>query len=305
MILRKWLPMFFLILLLLPVLPAMAQDSAIETEDEQPAINEEIDDFPRWSSNGSVGYTTTGMNVKSNSLVGDLNGAREGRWTNHFVKSGITYGDVTYPDGDPIRNANRYFGNYKFEGYLVRAKKPYLWGLLGAESDEFQGFWGRYTAEAGFGYSFFGVQKRTLKAEAGYSFVDTNWIEKQEIDDNEFHYWEPTHNALARLIAEFPVLSYMLFTEQVTYRHNLDDEDDYSVDSSTGLSFRLTDKLSFKTAFNITYTNTPGLIEKLDEYGNVVAIDEDNDPLTEAIPVLEPAERTSYALTNALVISFF
>lgn len=260
--------------------------------------------YPKYLGNGSVGYSSTGGNIETNTLVGDLLLGLETTWTNHYVKAGITYGQVKYPDGEPIKNANSYFGNYKFEGYLTRTKKPYLWSLIGAQSDEFQGFWGRYFLEAGFGYSWFGISAYVLKTEIGYAFVDTNWINKVEIDDNEFHYWEPTHNGLFRLIASVPISKIILFDEEAVYRHNLEDEDDYMVSSSTGLSFKLLGNLSYKTMFSITYTNQPGPIEELDEYGNVVLID-DGDPLTVDPVSLVPAKRTAYGWTNALVYSFF
>ncbi|MDP8223366.1 MAG: DUF481 domain-containing protein [Candidatus Lernaella stagnicola] len=301
---RKTILTMLVIVFLAVPFAAHSQDPDLP-EDNEPDVGAQNAQFPAWSSNGSVGYSLIGKRVKSNSLTGDLNVTREGQWTNNFIKSGITYGDVTYPDGDPIINANRYFGNYKLEGYLTRAKKPYLWALVGAESDEFQGFWGRYNLEGGVGYNFFGVAKHVLKTELGYAFVDTNWIEKKEIEDGEFHYWEPTHNGLARVIAAVPILSYALFTEEVMYRHNVSDQDDYYVESTTGLAFRLTSKLSFKTSFNINYTNKPGFVEELDLTGAVVTYDDDGDPATDQIAALELNERASYSLNNALVISFF
>ena len=261
--------------------------------------------FPIWSSAGSIGYSATGKRINTNTLTGDFNLSRFGKWTNNILTSGITYGDVMYPGGSPIKNANSYFGKYKFEGYLMRNKKPYLWSLLGAESDEFQGYWGRYIAEAGLGYSYFGTRPTILKTELGYAFVDTNWINKVKLENGEYHYWEPTHNGLARLIASVPVKSYILFAEETTYRHNIDDEDDYTVQSETSLSFKLTGNLSFKTLYNITYTNQPGLVEELDPYGNVVTYDDDGDPLTPEVDGLVPADRVAYLWTNALVISFF
>ncbi|MDP8255121.1 MAG: DUF481 domain-containing protein [Candidatus Alcyoniella australis] len=282
------------ILVLLIAVPAIAQDEATEG-----------DQFPKWSASGTLGYTMTSAYVKTNSLVGELQGAREGVWTNHLLKGGVTYGNVIYPDGDPILNANSYFGEYKFEGYLLRNKKPYLWGLLGYQSDEFSGFWTRYLGEVGVGYSFLGISDSVLKTELGYAFVDTRWIEKKEIETDEFHFWEPTHNALARLIAEVPLKSYMLFSEEASVRLNLADEDDYTAQSTTGLSFKLSQALSFKTSFAITYTNTPGFIERLDKEGNVVNYDDDGDVDTDDVPELINAEYASYTWINALVISFF
>lgn len=261
--------------------------------------------FPKWSSSGSIGYNTTGGYIDTQAVIGDFQLVHDRQWTSHIGKAGIAYGTVTYPEGDPITNVNNYFGNYKVEAYVYENRKPYFWGLIGALSDEYQGFWGRYLAEAGFGYSFFGISPYVLKGEVGYAFVDTNWINKVEIEDGEFHYWDPTHNGLARLIASIPISQYVLFTEEATYRHNIDDEDDYLVESSSGLSFRLSSKMSFKTSFNIAYTNVPGPIEEMDETGAVVMLDDDNDPATDEIASLVPTERTTYGWTNALVISFF
>ena len=261
--------------------------------------------FPAWSSSGSIGYNATGGYIDTQSLVGDFILTHDRQWTSHILKSGIAYGNVTYPQGDAVLNVNKYYGNYKLEAYIYQNRKPYFWGLGGADSDQFQGYWGKYAAEAGFGYSFFGISDYVLKAEIGYAFVDTNWINKTEIDNGELHYWDPTHNGLVRLIASVPIVKMVLFTEEASYRHNFQDQDDYVVDSTSGLNFRLTAKLSFKTGFKINYTNMPGLVEALDETGKVIVYDNDRDPATPDVAMLRPTDRTSYGWTNALVISFF
>jgi Protein of unknown function, DUF481 len=294
---------FISIFLLLSALPAVAQTE--EPHDFQEFSGEEPEKYPKWSASGSIGYNSSGGYIETQAVAGDLQLAHERQWTGHLVKSGINYGNVTYPEGDPINNVSNYFGNYKIEAYVYKDRKPYFWSLLGAESDEFQGFWGRYIAEAGFGYSFFGMKDYVVKSEVGYAFVDTNWINKVELENGEFHLWEPTHNGLARQIIAVPILSFVNFTEEATYRHNFQDEDDYVVDSATGLSFRLTSKLSFKTTFDISYTNQPGPIEELDETGAAIMIDDDGDPNTDDVASLIPADRTAYGWTNAIVISFF
>ncbi|MCB9478023.1 MAG: DUF481 domain-containing protein [Deltaproteobacteria bacterium] len=291
-------------LLALPTFAAAQDDYQIGTFGEK-TPESEVEKYPLWTANGSLGYNASGGYVDTNSVVGDLAVTHERRWVGHFLKGGIAYGTVTYPEGDPIVNVNNYFGNYKFEVYLAKNRKPYLWGLLGALSDEFQGFWGRYTAEAGLGYSWFGTADAVLKTEAGYAFIDTNWINRVELEDGSFHYWEPTHNGLARLIAAIPIFEKSVqFTEEATYRHNFQDDKDYSVDTATGLTFKLTDRVSFKTAFTLNYTNQPGLVDELDETGQNVTFDDDGDPATPDVNSLVETERASYGWTNAIVVTF-
>ncbi len=299
----KWTiqPVIIGIFLLLLVMPGWARDDGHKFT----KFDSAKDKYPSWAASGAIGYNTTGGYIDTQAIVGDFKLAHERQWTGHYLNSGISYGNVTYPEGDPINNVNNYFGEYKIEAYVYKNRKPYFWGLGGAQSDEFQGFWGRYIAEAGFGYSFLGTSDYVLKSEVGYAFVDTNWINKVEIDEGEFHLWEPTHNGLARLIASIPISKLVLFTEEVKYRHNFDDDNDYLVDSATGLNFRLTDKLSFKTTFDISYTNQPGPITELDKAGAPVMVDDDGDPATDEIESLVPTERASYGWSNALVISFF
>ncbi len=265
---------------------------------------EDEEQLPRWYATGSFGYTATGGNSRTNTLAGSLEAGRVGIWTDHKLTAGITYGNVIYAGGDPIRNANSYFGKYKLDAYLMSNKKPYAWFGTGAECDEFQGYWGRYTVEAGPGYSFFGTDPVVLKLEAGYIFVDTNWINEKEVD-GELLLWEPTHNGLLRLIAELPLRDYLKFTEEAQYYVNFDDTQDYRMESTSALNVKLTDRLSFVTSFKVTYTNLPGLVEKLDEYGNVVTVDDDNDPATDPVPELVEAERVDYTWTNSLAIALF
>ena len=260
--------------------------------------------FPKWSGSGTLGYTTTGGNSRTNSLSGEFELTREGELTNNSFKAGITYANVIYA-GDPIKTANSCFGEYKFEAFFTRAKKPYAWGLLGAESDEFQGYWGRYKLEIGPGYSFFGTYEATLKLEVGYALVDTNWVNPKETNEGEYHLWETTHNALARVIASSPFMDdRVTLEEEVLYRANLEDWQDYVIEATSSVKVKLNDKVSLTATLDVTYTNQPALVEKLDENGNVVTYDDDGDPSTPEVPKLVPAQRLDYTLTNGLSVSF-
>ena len=55
----------------------------------------------------------------------------------------------------------------------------------------------------------------------------------------ELHYWEPTHNGLARLIILVPIMNTVLLGEEASHRHNVQDKDDYTVESSTSLTFKI------------------------------------------------------------------
>lgn len=280
------------------------------------SLAQETAEFPKFSANGSIGYSMTGGNIITHGASGDFQFMHEDKWLNNIVKAGGNYGNAIYDTGDPIINVNNYFGNYKFEGFFMENKKPYAWGLLGYEMDEFQGFWNRYLAEAGLGYSYFGKRPEVLKTEVGYAFIDTVWALPKEIEDDEFHLWEPTHNMLFRLIASVPFKEYILFTEEASYRFDMLDTFNQVVDTKTALTFKLSSRLSFKTSFNLSYINDPGLIEKVDKEGNpvtqatgpiVTPPPYTNSPvsLPGEEPVYKKSNRIAYSWVNALVISFF
>ena len=118
-----------LLLLLIPLSLAFAEDDKHKFEDFE---GKQAKEFPKWAANGSVGYNTSGGYVDTTNIVADLLVTHDRQWTGHQLKGGIAYGTVTYPDGDPIKNVNNYFGNYKIEAYVYKNRKPYFWGLGGA-----------------------------------------------------------------------------------------------------------------------------------------------------------------------------
>lgn len=301
-----------LILSLILVGGAFAQELG---ETEEPALADG-DDLPKWSASGAIGFAMTTGNSETLTATGGLEGSRLGNWTNHFARGWINYGAVKYPEAEDYQiNTNNFGMGYRFEGYYMADKKPYFWVSGTAESDQFQGFWQRYTIDGGPGYSFFGKSQYVLKLEAGYLFSLTRWIDKvninpdfsrsdidfagdPDIKQDDLHVWEPTHNGLARLIASVPVKDWLLLTEEALATMNFRNSSDYRFVSSTGAIFKLTSQLSFSSNLKVTYVNQPGLVDDLDETGTV------HTDATGA-GLLERADNTDTTWTNSLVISFF
>jgi hypothetical protein len=259
--------------------------------------------LPKWFASGSLGATLGGLNSRVFVVNAGFDGGRLGAWTNHVLKAGINYGNVIYSGNKPVLNVNNILANYRFEGFFMKDKKPYFWVRPAWMSDQFQGFWQQYSVDLGPGYSFFGTAPYVLKIEAGYMFLDTNWVEKKDIDPDpnkeDLHLWEPTHNGIIRLIASTPIQTWGLFSEEAYFLMNFMNEDDYRVGSATALTFKLTSRLSFQTAFKVLYTNTPPSVKNLDETGAT------RTDATTGTPILKKAERTDYTWSNSLVVSFF
>ena len=258
--------------------------------------------LPKWYANGSLGAALGGLNTRTFVINGGLEGGRLGVWTNHVLKAGINYGNVIYSGNKPVLNVNNVFANYRFEGFFMKDKKPYFWVRPAWMTDQFQGFWEQYSVDLGPGYSFFGTSPYVLKAEAGYMFIDTDWVEKKDINPDpnkvDLRLWEPTHNGIIRLIASAPIQTWGLFTEEAFATMNFKNAKDYHVGSNTALTFKLTTRLSFQTAFKVLYTNVPPFVKNLDETGAAKVDGAGN-------PILKKSERTDYMWTNSLLVSFF
>jgi putative salt-induced outer membrane protein YdiY len=255
--------------------------------------------FPKIKADGTIGYNLTGGNIKTDAAAGSAEFIHEDVWVNDIVKAGVNFSNVSYFGRRFNPNVNNYFGNYKFEGFVTKEKKPYLWAFLGYDSNEFIGYWNRYTGQAGPGYSFFGTDPTVLKLEVGYGFVDTVWAFPTEIDNNpkSMHIWEPTHNLMARLVFAYPYEKKFQIAEEASYRVNMQWTYDQEVDSATNLTFALTSRLSFRTTFTLQFLNNPGFVQKQDENGVSLVT-------STGAKILTKSQRMSYSWINGLLVSF-
>jgi putative salt-induced outer membrane protein YdiY len=246
----------------------------------------------KWSGSSAVGYTQSGGNTNASSASLDLEVMRNGVWRDMAWKAGANYGYTRYTDKD-IVTTNNNFALYKLDWFMRRTKKQYIFGQVGYTGDEFQGFWAKYNAEAGFGYSWFGDKKPVLKTELGYSYMGWHYVEENDEGD----LWETTHNALARISYSQKVSEWLKLAEDAVYYRNLEDGEKYQAESITSATFTITKKLGYKTSFTMKYNNRPLMVEEKDRYG-VTVKDDDGEP------VLERAEQQDYIWTNMLVITF-
>jgi putative salt-induced outer membrane protein YdiY len=247
---------------------------------------------PKWTSSGALGYTQSGGNTNASSVAMNWDLMREGVRTHMAWKAALNYGYTRYTDKD-IVTTNNNFALYKIDRFLSRSKKSYLFGQLQYQGDQFQGYWAKYMADAGFGYNWFGKTGPLLKTELGYSYIGWSYVEPNK----EGEYWEPTHNALFRLSLSHQVRDWLKVSEDAVSHRNLEHADNYQIESTTSATFRLTTRLGYKSAFTVRYNNQPLLVEEKDAYGAAV-VDENDEP------VLKSAERTDYTWTNMLVITF-
>ncbi len=247
----------------------------------------------KWSSSGGLGYTQTSGNTDTMTTNGKWDMKRDGVRTDMTLKAGGNYGYTKYTTRKNV-SANNYFGLYKIDTYFTQAKKSYCFIQPQFQSDEFQGYWGKYMLDAGLGYNWLSSDDSTLKTEAGYSLIDWNYLQPNDDGDR----WEVTHNAVARLIFSHKINEWAKVGQEAVYSVNVDDTEDYQAESVTTASFNITSRLSYQVSFTAKYNNNRIYIADKDEFGSDV-VDIFGDK------VLEKAEYTEFVWANTLVITFF
>jgi putative salt-induced outer membrane protein len=250
-------------------------------------------DLPKWAGTGSAGYVQTSGNTDSAAANGNLEFLREGYITDMTWKAGLNYGYTKYTT-KKIVSTDNYFALYKLDRYLSEDKRLYGFVQPQFQSDEFQGYWGKYMVDLGVGYNWIPPNHQKLKTEAGYSFIDWNYIKP----DEDGHEWKDTHNALARLIYSNNLREWLQVGQEALYYVNVEESDDYHIESFTYGNFKLSDRLSYKVSLTVKYNNKTQLIERKDKYGST-ATDTSGDP------ILNRADHTDIIWANALVFSFF
>ncbi|MFO1499157.1 MAG: DUF481 domain-containing protein [Verrucomicrobiota bacterium] len=195
---------------------------------------------PAWVSSASLGITLTRGNSKT--LLVTANVLTEKKWLQNELRLGA---DATYGEDHDVKNAESLHGFGQYNRLFTERAFGYL--RLDALHDAVADVEYRLTLSPGVGYYFIKNQQTTLSGEVGPGLV----IEKQGNDTRQYLTLRVAERFEHKLNDRVRVWQSIEFLPQV------DDFDNFIINSEVGLDTALTQKLSLKVFAVDTYDNAP------------------------------------------------
>ncbi len=127
--------------------------------------------FDLWSGRAELGgYLTTG-NSQTLGITAMLDARREGlQWRHKF------HAQIDYTENQNIVTRQHYLASYE-PNYKIDARL-YVYGAAQYEGDRFLGYYDRFSASAGIGYSAIKTRKLSLDLELGPAFRQTYFTDE-------------------------------------------------------------------------------------------------------------------------------
>lgn len=195
-----------------------------------------------WSDEAELSYVSTGGNSDTQTV------AAKNLLKNKYSESFSSQWKVGMLETrtDDKKTAENYMtelrGDYKL------SEHSYMAVITGWMRDEFAGIENRYYIGPALGYSFLTGPKHILKSEAGVDYVKEEYIDGSEDDflrgrifaEYNYHFSEKNK-----------------FLQSVEYLRDLEDSENYNVNTETALIASLNSNLSLKTSYLVKYDNAP------------------------------------------------
>lgn len=242
------------------------------------------------STSGNAGASTMGLKG-SVTATGGLNevkfefgGIRSETTTTTrtAVGTGTDY-TVNKTETSQLTAAN-YFARGRYDRSLGAA---FVFGGAGWDRNTFAGIENRYQVAAGVGRTWVDGDTGHFKTDVAGTYTIQKDVEPEPGVDDHFA------GVRASIDAERQITEAALFASVLIGDMNGKDTDDYRADWINSLSFNLSSRLAFKTAFQMLYAHQPALIK-------VPLFDTPGG--TQTGDVLTPGEELDTILTLTLVI---
>ena len=210
----------------------------------------------RWSDQAELSYVETGGNTDVTTLSGKnhlkykFTDRLEGGW-----EIGALYGET---DGEAT--AERYFTELRLD--YAFTERFYAYGIGGWLRDTYAGFDSRYYVGPGIGYKVLNGPKHFLAGEAGVNYAREEYADETNRDFAEGRVFGKY---------EFAFTEKNKFSQSVEFLNDLDNSDNYKVNSVTALTSALNSYLSLKASYEVKYQNQP-VPSTLDKTDTVLGI---------------------------------
>lgn len=204
--------------------------------------------FERWSGEGSLGGFLSSGNTDSTGVTAALNLKREGIDWSHAIR---LRADYQRQNGSTSREQflAAYEPRWQFDEDI------FAYGLAQYERDRIQGYSGRYAVSGGLGYRLVNSDRLKLSVKAGPAYRVTEFTDGTSVDGLA---------GLAGLDFDWQMLDRLKLTQDVEAVAEtggaatvIVDSANTTVNLTTGLDFRVTDRLRSRISYQLEYDSNP------------------------------------------------
>jgi putative salt-induced outer membrane protein len=255
----------------------------------QPALGQEESGRP-WENTAELGFVTTTGNTQTENLT--LKNTFKYSWEKTSLKleasmlnAQQTTRDARNEGGSLVvdETTEKTAESYRLSGKVRRdlRERLFTYGAASWERDVFAGIDSRYVIGAGLGYKALTLPKHELSLEAGADYTD-----EQAVGDADSETYAGAR-AAGDYLWKFSDTAKL--SQELELLYNLEESDDYRINSVTSVTAALTSKLALKTSYTLKYDNQP-IVEVLTADG--------------FDPVVFEFDKTDTILSASLVINF-
>lgn len=193
-------------------------------------------------THAELGYTSTSGNTDTKSYTLDLDMKKA--WDKHLFTFLF---DTQYSDDNGVETNNKFLTELTYD-YQFTDKFAFAY-LVGYKDDKFSGY--NYQA-----YTGPGIKYKVIAQEAHNLSVEGNILYSQDEIQTPKETVDYT-SLRAKGVYEWQILENLKFAQELSYRTDLEENDNYFVYSKSGLISKLSDIFSFGISYKVDYVNAP------------------------------------------------
>lgn len=190
-------------------------------------------EFGYVSTSGNTDTTTYGLDLKMDK-----------KWDKHVVL--FTF-DGQYADDNGVETKNKYLTELAYD-YEITDRFAFNY-LAGYKQDKFSGY--NYQA-----YTGPGAKYKLIKEEKQNLSLEGNILYSQDELENQTKTRDYS-SFRAKAVYAWQILENLKFTQDLSYRSDLEDTQNYFVYSKTALISKISDIFSFGINYKVDYVNAP------------------------------------------------
>lgn len=202
-------------------------------------------------THAEFGFISTSGNTDTTAYNLDLNMKKA--WAKHHLNFLV---DAQYADDSGAETNNKFLTEFQYD-YDITDKLAFSY-LLGYKEDKFSAY--NYQA-----YTGPGAKYKAIEAEKHNLTVEGNILYSQ--DESEAPKVTNDYTSLrAKGVYEWKILENLKFTQELSYRVEVDETDNYFVFSKSAFVNKISDIFSFGIGYKVDYVNTtPASTEHADK----------------------------------------
>lgn len=190
-------------------------------------------------THAEFGFVSTSGNTNTTSYSLDLNHKKN--WDKHLVEYSF---DGQYGQDKNVKTKNKYLTELQY-GYGITNKLSFDY-LFGFKQDLFSGYKYQSYTGPGLKYKLIEVEKHSLSIEGNILYS------QDEFDDALIQNYASLRS---KAIYAFQVLDNLRFTQDLSYRSEIENSRNFFVLSKTALISKLSDMFSLGLSYKLDYTN--------------------------------------------------